>query len=168
LERQRYATARALEPPEAVLLDRVLQLVPRRLLRGIDRIVVLPTRGTGRPGGYVNGIVCVSAWEADVRRPDPDFSNRYSVFVTTLVHEIGHAVFQTALTPAQQELVLDRYVNRLDTLGVIPPDEPTQQGVEHFFIDNFLSALLRFGSHTHGAAAARRVLVEFGADLGDR
>src|SRR6266496_1390680 len=85
-ERQRYATARLPEPPEAVLLDRVLQLVPRRLLQGIDRIVVLPTRGTGRPGGYLNGILSVSASEADVRRPDSDYSNRFSVFATTLVH----------------------------------------------------------------------------------
>ncbi len=168
LERQRYGTARPPEPPEAVLLDQVLQLVPRRLLRGIDRILVLPTRGTGRPGGYLHGIVAVSASEADVRRPDPDYDNRFSVFVTTVVHEIGHAVFQTALTPAQQDLVLDRYVKSLDALAVIPPEEPTQQGVEHYFIDYFLPALLHFGSHAHGAAAARRMLAEFGVDLADR
>jgi len=36
------------------VLDRVLQLVPPRLLRGIERIVVLPTRGTARPGGYLS------------------------------------------------------------------------------------------------------------------
>src|SRR6266540_2469927 len=93
-ERQRYAAARPPEPPEAVLLDRVLQLVPLRILRGIDRVVVLPTRGTARPGGYLNGIVSIGASEADVRRPDPDFSNRFSVFTTTVVHEIGHGVFQ--------------------------------------------------------------------------
>jgi len=167
-ERQRYAAARPPEPPEAVLLDRVLQLVPLRILRGIDRVVVLPTRGTARPGGYLNGIVSIGASEADVRRPDPDFSNRFSVFTTTVVHEIGHGVFQTALTPYQQELVLDRYVKRLDALGVIAPDEPTQQGTEHFFIDYFLPALLRFGSHAHGAAASRRVLAEFGVDLSER
>src|SRR3954465_10021815 len=46
-DRLRLAGARPLEPPEAVLLDRVLQLVPTPLLRPIERIIVVPTRGTG-------------------------------------------------------------------------------------------------------------------------
>jgi hypothetical protein len=168
LEPQRYATARPPEPPEAALLDRVLQLVPRRFLHDVERIIVLPTRGTARPGGYLNGIVSVGASEADVRRPDPDFGNRFTVFTTTVVHEVGHAVFQTVLTPNQRDLVLDRYVRRLDALGVIPLGEPTQQGAEHFFVDYFLPAVLRFGSHARGAAASRRALAEFGMDLSDR
>jgi hypothetical protein len=166
-EAQRYASARHLEPPEAVLLDRVLQRVPLHLLQSVERLVVLPTRGTGRPGGFLNGIVCISAFEADVRRPDPAYNSRFSFFTTTVIHEIGHAVFRTALAPAQQDLVLDRYAIRLDTAGSILGNEPTEQGTEHFFIDTFLPALLGFGGHAHGASAARRALAEFGIDLSE-
>jgi hypothetical protein len=98
LEHQRYAAARPPEPPEAVLLDRVLQVVPPSLLQGIERILVVPTRGTARPGGYLNGVASVSAAEADVRRPDPIYGGHFSVFTTTVLHEIGHAVFETVLT----------------------------------------------------------------------
>src|SRR6266508_110988 len=125
VERQRYAAARLPEPPESVHLDRVLQLVPLRLLSGIERILVLPTRGTARPGGYLNGIVSVSAAEADARRPDPEYGDRFSVFKTTVLHEIGHAIFETVLTPEQQEAVRTDYLEELADLGDLSASEPS-------------------------------------------
>ncbi len=165
LERQRYAAARPPEPPEAALLDRALQLVPLRLLRGVERIVVLPTRGTARPGGYLNGIVSVSAAEADVRRSDPIYGDRFSVFTTTVLHEIGHAIFQTALTGAQQELVWSGYLEALEARGDVPADEPSEDGAEHDFIRFFLPAILGYGGPWNPAGVSRRKLAAFGVDL---
>ena len=58
-ERQSLRSAR---PPKAVLLDRVLQLLPEALLVPVERVVIMPTRGTARPGGSRNRIVRLSAW----------------------------------------------------------------------------------------------------------
>src|SRR5438067_2290547 len=69
-ERLSLAGARLPEPPEAVLLDRVLQLVPRALLVAVERIVIVQSRGTARYGGSRSGIVRVSAQEAWVSEGD--------------------------------------------------------------------------------------------------
>jgi hypothetical protein len=97
---------------------------------------------------------------------DPEFGNRFTVFTTTVLHEIGHAAFLTALTPAQQDVVLDRYIKILTARGDNPPGEPSQQGTEHHFIDHFLPALVGYGRPPFGAAASRRALADFGLDLG--
>lgn len=167
LERQRFAAARPPEPPEAVLLDRVLQLVPARLLRGIERILVLPTRGTARPGGYLTGIVSVSAAEADVRRPDPIYGNRFSVFTTTVLHEIGHAVFETELTAQGQYEVLGSYaLSEVASAAEARPEAELIEDVQHHFIRYFLPALLGYGRPPYSAAASRRALALFGLVLG--
>jgi hypothetical protein len=166
LERQRYASARPPEPQEAVLLDWVLQLVPRRLLRGIERIILVPTRGTARPGGYLNGIVSVSAAEADVRRADGDCGNRFSVFATTVLHEIGHAAFETVLTADDQYEVLGSYARSEEGLLDRPHSEvKLLEEVQHHFIQFFLPALLGYGRPPYSAAASRRALAAFGLDL---
>ena len=167
LARQRYAAARPPEPPEAVLLDRVLQLVPPRLLRGIERIFLVPTRGTARPGGYLNGIVCVSAAEADVRRPDGDYANRFSVFTTTVLHEIGHAVFETVLTADGQYEVLGSYAYSEERLlDRARSEAELLEEVQHHFIRFFLPALLGYGRPPYSAAASRRSLAAFSLMLG--
>src|SRR5947209_7757790 len=89
LERQRLASARPLEPPEAVLLDRVLQLVPRELLQSVERVCMLQTRGTARFGGSLQGIIGLSAEEARVRERDRRFTGSFSLFTTTLLHELA-------------------------------------------------------------------------------
>jgi hypothetical protein len=164
VERQRYAAARPLEPPEAALLDRVLQLVPPRLLRGVKRIVVLPTRGTARPGGYLNGIVSVSAAEADVGRTDAEYGNRFSVFTTTVLHEIGHAIFDTVLSPEQQEAVRTDYLEELTDLGDLSAGEPSEDGAQHYFIAFFVAAVLGYGRPPRTAGVSRRKLARFGLD----
>jgi hypothetical protein len=162
VDRQRYATARPPEPPEAVLLDRVLQLAPLRLLRGVDRMVILPTRGTARPGGYLNGIVSVSAAEADAGRPDPEYGNRFSVFATTIAHEIGHAIFVTMLSAEEQYRVVGDYVADPRRLAV---DDLLDNDIQHHFISIFIPALLGYGRAPRTAGASRRKLAEFGLDL---
>src|SRR5262245_60780651 len=102
LERLRLKHARPPEPPEAVLLDRVLQLAPPALLVPIRRVLILGTRGTARMGGHRQGIVRVSAQEARTREGDARYGNRFSLFTTTVLHEIGHAVWDLCLTPAQR------------------------------------------------------------------
>jgi hypothetical protein len=85
-----------------------------------------------------------------------------------LQHEIGHAVYQTVLTPAQRELVLDAYVTYLDALGPFPPVEPREHGIEHYFISSFLPAVLGQGNRSRGAAESRRAMANFGIHLRDR
>src|SRR5688572_20242167 len=68
--RRHVTGARLPEPPEAVVLDRVLQLVPRMLLRSVERIVMVQTRGTARLGGALGGVLAISAEEARVRVRD--------------------------------------------------------------------------------------------------
>jgi hypothetical protein len=162
VERQRYATARPPEPPEAVLLDRVLQLVPLGLLRRVERIVVLPTRGTARPGGYFDGILSLSAAEADARRPDSEYEHRFSVFTTTVVHEIGHAVFETVLSPDEQYRVVGDYL--VGPRGRAA-DELLGDDIQHHFVDIFIAAVLGYGRPPRTAGASRRKLAEFGLDL---
>jgi hypothetical protein len=162
VERRRYAAARPPEPPEAVLLDRVLQLTPLRLLWGVERIVVLPTRGTARPGGYLNGIVSLSAAEADARRSDPEYENRFSVFTTTVAHEIGHAIFATMLSAEEQYRVVGDYVAEPTRLAA---DELLDNDIQHHFIGIFIPALLGYGRAPRTAGASRRKLAEFGLEL---
>src|SRR5919197_1554782 len=56
-ERLGLAGARLPEPPEAHLLDRVLQLVPRALLQPVQRILIVDNGAVGRFGGYLAGLV---------------------------------------------------------------------------------------------------------------
>src|SRR5258707_401752 len=109
LERQSLFGARLPEPPEAVLLDRVLQLIPKALLAPAERLVMLPSRGTARPGGSRSRIVRLSAQEARVREGDPRYGRAFSMFTTTLLHEIGHLVFAETLAETQREQVSADY-----------------------------------------------------------
>lgn len=144
------------------MLDRVLQLVPSRLLRGVERIVVLPTRGTARPGGYLNGAISIGVRYADMRRPDAEYGNRFSVFTTTIAHEIGHAIFETVLSADEQYRAIGDYA--AEPRGLVA-DQLLDADIQHYFIDFFIPALLGHGQPPRTAGMSRRKLAEFGLDL---
>ena len=169
-ERLRLAGARLPEPPEAVLLDRVLQLVPAALLEPIERVVVLQSRGTGRMGGHRSRIVRVSAQEARLREGDVRYGGSFSLFTTTVLHEIGHAVWDLHLTAAQRSQLGDDYLSSLieEEEGEVAPDQPSESEAEHFFVDLFVAALLGHGQPGIGAGAARRRLASLGLEFRQR
>jgi len=151
------AGARPPEPPDAMLIDRVLQVAPRAMLRGVKRIVVLG-RGTARYGGYLNGIVRLGASSADRRTRDADFGGRFSVFVTTVLHEIGHSVYLDLLAPEQHTALTDTYLDRFIRERPRGAQEPSEGGAEHFFVALLTAALLRTDSSSGTAHQARSVL----------
>ena len=140
LERLSLAGARLPEPPEAVLLDRVLQLVPAPLLAAVDRVLIVDTGETGRPGTYHGRIVRIRTPALDLRRGDPDLENRFSLFTTTVLHEIGHAIYEEWLTPEQRDVVLDDYISFLARSGAPTEGEPREIGVQHHFVALLLTA----------------------------
>jgi hypothetical protein len=164
LERQSLSGARLPEPPEAVLLDRVLQLLPDALLAPVQRVVILPSRGTARQGGSRGGIVRLSAQEARVREGDPRFGRAFSLFTTTLLHEIGHVVFAAVLTEAQRERMYTAYMEGLERLPALPAGEPSPAGVEHYFIGLLTAAVLGRGEPPITAGIARRALAVLGVE----
>lgn len=165
-ERLSLAGARPPEPPEAVLLDRVLQLVPAALLTPVARIVMLPSRGTAREGGSRNRIIRLSAHEARMYEGDPRYGRAFSVFTTTVLHEIGHVVFEECLSDAQQRLLADEYLKALIAADEeVPPGEPSDVGVHHHFIRYFIAALLGQGEPGVGAGESRWRLADLGLDL---
>lgn len=167
-ERLSLAGARLPEPPEAVLLDRVLQLVPPDLLKPVERVVIVPTRGIGREGGSRSRIVRVSAQEARAREGDFRYGSRFSLFTTTVLHEIGHVVFEACLTAEQQGDLLGEYMEELNARPRVPSGEPSQQGLEHHFIRFFMAALLGRGEPPMSGSAGRRRLAELGLELRGR
>jgi hypothetical protein len=164
-ERLSLAGARLPEPPEAVLLDRVLQLVPPVLLRPVERIVIVQSRGTARFGGSRGRIVRLSAQEARVGEADPRYGGGFSLFTTTVLHEVGHVVFEACLTAEQRDQLSDEYIEELDARPSIPPGAPTQLGLEHYFIRFFVAALPGRGESPLSGSAARRRLAELGVEL---
>jgi hypothetical protein len=157
--------ARLPEPPEAVLIDRVLQLVEAGLLRGVERIVLLPSRGTARYGSYLDGVIRLGVDAASRRVRDPEFGGRYSVFTTTLLHEIGHAVFAAWLSDRQRSDVVDAYLDRLSQRRSPVEEEPTPEAAEHFFVDLVTGALLRVESKSASIREARALLQDLGVPL---
>jgi hypothetical protein len=168
LERLSLAGARLPEPPEAVLLDRVLQLVPVALLEALDRIVIVQTRGTARYGGSRGRLVRVSAQEARARERDRRFTGSVSQFTTTVLHEVGHVVYEAVLSEAQREQVERDYLDVLDGLGDVPPGEPSVAGVQHYFIGFFVAAVLGHAEPPVSAGDARRYLDQLSLDLRPR
>jgi hypothetical protein len=138
--------ARLLEPPEAVLLDRVLQLVPPPLLRAVDRVLIVDTGETGRTGTYDGRIVRIRTPALRLREGDPLFGGRFSVFTTTVLHEVGHAVYEEWLTPRQRDVLLEDYIAFLSRSGASTEGEPKETGVQHHLVALLLTALLGYGS----------------------
>jgi hypothetical protein len=147
-------------------MDRVLQLVPREMLRGVERIVMLPSRGTARYGSYLNGIIRLGVDAASRRLPDGEFGSRYSLVTTTLLHEIGHAIHQVWLTNEQRAKVVDAYLDRFIERRGEEDGEPTTRQAEHFFIDLVMGVLLRVDTASASLAEAGAVLGELGVPLG--
>lgn len=165
LERLSLAGARLPEPPEAVLLDRVLQLVPAPLLAAVDRVLIVDTGETARPGSYHGRMVRIRTPALDLRRGDPDYGNRFSVFTTTVLHEIGHAVYEELLTPRQRDLVLDDYIAFLDRSGASTEGEPTEAGVQHHLVAVTLTALLGYGRPFISVSQARAAWEKLGVPI---
>lgn len=164
IERLSLTGARLPEPSEALLLDRVLQVVPAALLAPVEAIVILADRGTGRQGGARDGIVRVSAQEARLREGDPAYGHAFSLFTTTMLHEIGHVVFERRLSGEQQERLSDMYLGHLASQTHLPVSESTLAGLEHFFISLFIPGVLGRGQPPITAGVARRTLSVLGID----
>ena len=156
------AHARPPESPEATLLDRVLQLVPAPLLEAVDRVLIVDTGETGRPGSYDYRIIRIRTPALDLRRGDPEYGNEFSVFTTTIVHELGHAVYEELLTLRQREILLDDYLLFLERSGAPPESEPTETGTQHHLATLLLTALLGHGKRLMSVVYARSVLAELG------
>ena len=99
-----------------------------------------------------------------MREVDPRYGRAFSLFTTPLLHEIGHVAFAEALTETQREQVFAWYVDNLDRLPVMPAGEPSQAGLEHFFIGLFIAALLGRGEPPIAAGVARRSLAALGLE----
>ena len=162
-ERLALTGARLPEPPEAHLLDRVLQVVPQAMRSAIGRIVLLDSRAIGRYGTYRVEIVRVVASALHLHEGDPDYGGQYSFFVTTVLHEIGHAVYARWLTREQRAAVENAYLAQMveeeESAGHV---EPTERGVEHYFIDLLLPALLGHSAGRLRPRVARRRLAALG------
>ena len=139
-------------------MDRVLQLVPVEMLRGVERIVMLPSRGTARYGGYLNGIIRIGTDAASLRTPDAEIGGRFSTFTTTLLHEVGHAIYQVWLTDDQRAQVIDTYLDRFIQRGPRGGEEPTASQAEHFFVDLVIGVLLRVDTQSASLGEARVLL----------
>jgi hypothetical protein len=162
------AGARPPEPPEAALLDRVLQVVPTSLLTAVDRLLIVDTGETGRPGSYDSRIIRIRTPALDLRRGDPEYGNEFSAFTTTVVHELGHAVYEELLHERQREILLEDYIMFLERSSVPTEGEPTEPGTQHHLAALLLAALLGYGKPLMSVTYARLVLAELGIPVSPR
>lgn len=81
-----------------------------------------------------------------------------SFVTTTLLHEVGQAVYQSWLSNAQRRRVADLYLNWF--IRRPPPGipEPKTRGAEHFFVALFCAALLRVDTERGTTQEARSFL----------
>lgn len=150
------------EPPEAVLLDRVLQVVPTVPLRLIERILIVDAGITGLLGIYLHGLIRLGTDALQLRRPDRQFAGVLSVFTGTVLHEIGHAVYGRLLTPAQRFAAEDLY------LAFVEEDEgaaPSSEEAEHHLVALFVAGVAGIGYGPFGAARVRELLNAVGIPL---
>jgi hypothetical protein len=160
LARLRLAGARLPEPPEAVLLDRILQVVPLIFLAAVDRVLIVDSGETGRLGSFDSGIVRVRTPALHLHQEDPDINGHFSLFTTTVLHEIGHAAYERILSKSQCDLVLTSYLAFLDRFPVTPAGEPSEAGVQHHFVAVLLTAILGQPTPFRSVAYARSVLAD--------
>jgi hypothetical protein len=112
-----------------------------------------------------NGIIRLGVGAASRRMPDGEYGGRYSVFTTTLLHEVSHAIYQGWLSDEQRAMVIDEYLNRLIRLGPRAGEEPTTVEAEHFFVDLVTGVLLRVDTRSASLSEARVLLRELGVPL---
>ena len=74
--RLRLNRTRLPEPPEAMALDRVLQVVPPSALRLIERVLINDAGVTGHLGVYASGVICLGTDALRLRQPDRQFAGR--------------------------------------------------------------------------------------------
>jgi hypothetical protein len=163
-ERLSLASARLPEPPEAVLLDRVLQLVPRHMLAVVERVLIVASGETARLGGFDAGIVRIRTPALALRQGDGEYGNRFSRFTTTVLHEIGHAVFERWLTTEQRTAIVNGYLDDLTRLREAATVDPSDREAQHYFISLLLPVLLGYGMPPLGSGEARRRLAALGVE----
>lgn len=162
-ERAALARARLPTPPEARLLDRVLQLVPPGLLTAVERLLIVDSGAVGQLGSYRAGVIRIFTPALRLGQPDPQAERRYSYFTTTVLHEIGHAVYSRRLTLPQRATLDDLYLAALLASGRWRTHEPSEQGAEHYFVDDlFVAALLGVSPELPRSLAAREFLRTLG------
>jgi hypothetical protein len=151
------------EPPEAVLLDRVLQVVPAIPLRLIERILIADAGVTGLLGVYSDGVIRLGTDALQLRRPDRQFAGVLSVFTATVLHEIGHAVYRRLLTPAQRFAAEDLYLAFVEEEG--EDAEPSAEEAEHHLLALFVAGVAGIGYGPFGLARVREMLKAVGVPL---
>src|SRR5438128_2484301 len=70
-------------------------------------------RAVGRFGGYLGGIIRLYSPALRLTFADPHFSGRFSYFTTTVLHEIGHAIYAEEFGDEQRRRVTDLYLAEL-------------------------------------------------------
>lgn len=163
-ERLSLVGARLPEPPEAVLLDRVLQLVPPHMLAVVERVLIIASGETARLGGFDAGIVRIRTPVLALRQGDGEYGNRFSRFTTTVLHEIGHAVFERWLTTEQRTAVVNAYLDDLARSREVARVDPSDREAQHYFISLLLPVLLGSGMPPLSSGEARRRLAALGIE----
>ncbi len=102
---------------------------------------------------------------ASRRVRDTELGGNYSLFTTTLLHEIGHAIFTTWLSDRQRGVVVDAYLDRLAEGRSRWEEEPTTAAAEHFFVALVTGVFLRVESPSASLAEARALLRDLGVPL---
>ena len=160
--RLRLADARLPEPPEARLLDRALQVVPRAVLQLVSRIFIVDAGITAHLGAYGGGVIRLGSGALRLRLPDEQFPKHLSILTGTVLHEFGHAAYQDLLTPAQRSAADVLYLQYLLGPGHRVTADLTPGEAEHHFVALFVAATTRLGYGGFGPATVREQLRSLG------
>jgi hypothetical protein len=162
--RLRLTGVRLPEPPEAVLLDRVLQALPLVVLGTVERVLIVDNGTMGHLGVYSGGVIRIGTDALLLRQPDREFAGRLSVFAGTVLHEFGHAAYERVLTPAQRSASEDLYLASLEA-DDNDAAAPTVDEAEHHFVALFVAAAAGLGYGPYRAVSVREALVGLGVSL---
>lgn len=150
--------ARIPDPAEAMLLDRILQIIPLSWIAWVDRIIIVDNGETARDGSYLSRTVFIRTPALNLRLRDPEFSGKYSRFTVTVLHKIGHAVYQS-LTRNQRQQVTEHYLDTLIGLHEERLAGLAETAAEHHFVNLCVAALLKV---RYGDASPRHTLDAMG------
>jgi hypothetical protein len=163
--RLRLSGVRLPEPPEAALLDRVLQVVPSAVFKLVIRMLIVDAGITAHLGVYGRGVIRLGTGALRLRLPDEQFADQLSILTGTLLHEFGHTVFQDLLTPAQRRAAEALYLDYLIGPGRHSASDLTPGEAEHHFVALFVAALARISYGGIGPGTIRDQLQELGVPL---
>jgi hypothetical protein len=164
--RLRLTGVRLPEPPEAIVIDRALQVVPKAMLQLIDRILIVDSGVIGHLGIYFRGVIRLGTAALRPHQPNHQFGRRLSILSGSLLHEIGHAVYEQ-LTPAQrfdaESLYLD-FAERPNELHA----RVTAEEAEHHFVALFVAATTGINYGPLGATTIKALVSNLGVTLPER